>query len=44
METNEVEFFGENEIPELSQTRVTPNQLTRLFEYARNPNLQADFD
>ena len=44
IETNEVGFFDEDAVPELSRTRVTPNQITRLFEYARNPNLPAGFD
>jgi ADP-ribose pyrophosphatase YjhB (NUDIX family) len=43
-ETEQVEFFGEDEIPELSLTRVVPSQITRLFEHYRSPNLQTDFD
>lgn len=43
-ETAEAEFFGEQEIPELSLTRVVPSQISRLFEHYRNPNLQTDFD
>ncbi|MBE9051816.1 NUDIX hydrolase [Nostocales cyanobacterium LEGE 11386] len=44
IETEEAEFFGEQEIPELSLTRVVPSQISRLFEHYRNPNLQTDFD
>ncbi len=43
-ETEKVEFFGEQKIPELSLTRVVPSQITRLFEHYRNPNLLTDFD
>lgn len=43
-ETEKVEFFGEQEIPELSLTRVVPSQITRLFEHHRSPNLPTDFD
>jgi ADP-ribose pyrophosphatase YjhB (NUDIX family) len=43
-ETEEVAFFGEHEIPQLSLTRVVPFQITQLFEYYRNPDKQTDFD
>ena len=44
IETEEVEFFPEDGIPELSLGRVTPRQITRLFEHYRNPDLPTDFD
>lgn len=44
VETEDVGFFGEQEIPKLSLTRVVPSQITRLFEYYRNPDKQTDFD
>jgi hypothetical protein len=44
LETEEVEFFGEQQIPELSLTRVVPSQINRLFEHYRSPNLPTDFD
>lgn len=44
IETDEVAFFGENEIPELSLGRVLPTQIKRLFQHYRNPNLPTDFD
>ncbi len=44
LETEEVEFFGEQEIPELSLTRVVPSQINRLFEHYRSPDLPTDFD
>jgi ADP-ribose pyrophosphatase YjhB (NUDIX family) len=43
-ETEEVAFFREEEIPKLSLTRVVPFQITRLFEYYRDPNKPTDFD
>ncbi len=43
-ETEEVGFFRENDTPELSVARTTPNQLARLFEHHRQPHLAPDFD
>jgi len=43
-ETDSVGFFGENEIPELSVTRITSAQISRMFEHHRNPHLPTDFD
>ena len=43
-ETDSVDFFSEQEIPELSMTRVTPAQIGRMFEHHRNPDLPTDFD
>jgi ADP-ribose pyrophosphatase YjhB (NUDIX family) len=44
VETSEVAFFGESEIPELSITRVTPCQIARFFDHARHPDWPTDFD
>ena len=44
IETGGVAFFGEDELPELSVTRVTPGQIARFFEHHRNPDLPTDFD
>lgn len=44
IETDEVAFFSENEIPELSLGRVLPTQIKRLFQHHRNSNLPTDFD
>jgi ADP-ribose pyrophosphatase YjhB (NUDIX family) len=41
---DEVRFFGEDELPELSVTRITPAQVSRFFEHHRNPNSPPDFD
>lgn len=45
LETSEVAFFGEDEIPEdLSVARVLPHQIRRMFEHARDKDLPTDFD
>ena len=43
-EVSAIEFFGETEIPELSESRVKKSQLLRFFEHNREPNLPTDFD
>jgi ADP-ribose pyrophosphatase YjhB (NUDIX family) len=43
-ETSDVDFFEENKIPGLSNSRVLKGQIERLFEFHRNPGLPADFD
>lgn len=44
LETSEVEFFAQQQIPELSLTRVVPSQIERLFEHYYHPDWQTDFD
>ena len=44
VDSEEVRFFGENELPELSVTRITSAQVSSFFEQYRNPNLPTDFD
>ncbi|MGL5807437.1 MAG: NUDIX hydrolase [Xenococcaceae cyanobacterium] len=44
IETEAAEFFAENEIPQLSLTRVVPIHIKRLFEHYRHPDWQTDFD
>lgn len=44
IETSEVAFFGEEEIPPLSLGRTLPRQIVRFFEQWRNPALPVDFD
>jgi ADP-ribose pyrophosphatase YjhB (NUDIX family)/RimJ/RimL family protein N-acetyltransferase len=43
-ETDAVGFFGEQQIPELSTSRVTTAQISRMFEHHRNSDLPTDFD
>ncbi len=44
IETTEVGFFAENEIPELSIARVTSCQISKFFDYSRNPDWHTAFD
>ncbi|MDO9348593.1 MAG: NUDIX domain-containing protein, partial [Anaerolineales bacterium] len=44
IETSGAAFFREGEIPELSLARVTPLQITRMFEHYRHPEWPTDFD
>lgn len=44
IETDDVGFFSENDLPELSTGRITEKQISRFFEHLRNPNLTTDFD
>ena len=37
-------FFGENELPQMSEERVLPEQVYKMFEYYRNPKLDVYFD
>jgi ADP-ribose pyrophosphatase YjhB (NUDIX family) len=44
IETSEVEFFALDELPHLSLGRVTPEQIGRMYEHWRNPELMTEFD
>ncbi len=44
IETEDVAFFRENEIPELSITKILPEQIARMFEHHRRSDLPVDFD
>jgi len=44
LETSEVAFFGQGEIPPLSLGRTTLSQIDRFFEHFDRPDLPADFD
>ncbi len=44
IETDEVAFFAENEIPQLSLTRIMPAQVARIFDHHRHPDWSTDFD
>jgi ADP-ribose pyrophosphatase YjhB (NUDIX family) len=43
-ETDGIGFFREDELPELSVHRTAIDQVPRIFEHYRNPNLPTDFD
>ena len=44
LETSEVGFFREGELPDISVSRVLPAQIARFWEHQRNPDLPTDFD
>jgi len=44
IETDAVNFFGENEIPQLSLGRVNAAQIRHMFEHLRNPELPTSYD
>ncbi|MFC1525584.1 NUDIX hydrolase [Candidatus Latescibacterota bacterium] len=44
IETTEVDFFPEDEIPPLSVARVTAPQIDRVFAHHRHPDRPTDFD
>jgi ADP-ribose pyrophosphatase YjhB (NUDIX family) len=44
IETEDVGFFDEDNLPELSLSRVTSTQIRRFFEFHRNPLMPTDFD
>lgn len=43
-ETSAIGFFARDNIPPLSLSRVTAQQIHRFFELHTNPNIPADFD
>lgn len=43
-ETSGVDFFGADNIPDLSISRTLPFQIARMFQHRRDPNLPTDFD
>lgn len=43
-EASEIAFFGEDDFPELSVSRVKEEQLRRFFQHHREPELPTDFD
>jgi ADP-ribose pyrophosphatase YjhB (NUDIX family) len=44
LEASEVAFFAGGALPELSASRVLPEQIHRFSEHRRNPHLPTDFD
>lgn len=44
IETQGAAFFREDDIPELSTGRTTKEQLARMFEHYRRPDLPTEFD
>jgi ADP-ribose pyrophosphatase YjhB (NUDIX family) len=44
LETSDATFYLEDGIPELSTTRVTMEEISRMFEHYRHPDWPTDFD
>ncbi len=44
LETDAVEFFALDALPELSRGRILPEQILRAYEHLRDPSLPTDFD
>jgi len=44
VETSDVGFFSESELPPLSKGRISVRQVQHMFEHHRNPQLPASFD
>jgi len=44
LETTEIGFFSEHNLPPLSQNRIIESQIKRMFEHLRCPDLPTDFD
>jgi ADP-ribose pyrophosphatase YjhB (NUDIX family) len=44
IETTDIDFFDENQLPELSPGRNQPHQVRRMFTHYREPELPTEFD
>ncbi len=44
IETTDIDFFDENQLPELSPGRNQPHQIRRMFAHYRQPGLTTEFD
>lgn len=44
IETAEIDFFALDNLPKLSEGRVTKKQIARMFEHKKNPAWPTDFD
>lgn len=44
IETNNIQFFSEHNLPQLSTNRNTESQINTLFEFLRNPGKETLFD
>jgi hypothetical protein len=44
METSQVAFYGINELPPLSTTRITREQIIMLFDFHHHPDKSAICD
>jgi hypothetical protein len=44
IETSEIGFFAEDDLPPLSPGRIREHQIRRLFAHYRQPELATEFD
>ena len=44
IETKDIQFFSEHNLPQLSTNRNTESQIKTLFEFARTPTMETLFD
>lgn len=44
LEVDEVGFFAEDNLPELSLSRISVEEISRCFEHYRKPEMATDFD
>ena len=44
LETDDAQFFGEGDLPDLSADRVTPAQVELMWRHYHNPELPTEFD
>ncbi len=44
IETSDIKFFSESDIPDLSANRVVESQIRTIFEFSRDPNKETLFD
>lgn len=44
LETSDVAYFGEHELPELSLNRTTESQIRLMFDYLRDPRKEVTLD
>lgn len=44
LEVDAVDFFPEDDLPDLSTSRITSHQISKMFEHYRNPGLETEFD
>jgi hypothetical protein len=43
-ETEQVAFFDESDLPELSITKILPEQISKMIEYYRHDGMPVYFD
>jgi len=44
LETSDASFFALDDLPPLSLTRVTNEEISRMYEHSHHPDWPTDFD